>query len=214
METAQTIRKPQPGGYGPLYAIVLAAGAGTRFGGAKLLAPFGDGVLVEAAIRMARAAPVEGVIVVTQPGMEHLPWTRGPGVRAVACAEWAVGMAASLRTGIETLPGDAAGAFVFLGDMPRIPVEVLEPLARALRDGAPAAAPTFDGRDGHPVLFARTLFAELLTLTGDRGARRVIAALGERAVRIAAPHDGVLLDVDSPGDLERLRLGERPPIAT
>ncbi len=213
METAQGIRKSEPVGYAPLYAIVLAAGAGTRFGGAKLLSLFDGRVLVEAAIRAACAAPVEGVIVVTQPGMEHMPWVRGPKLAAIACADWTEGMAASLRTGIGALSDDVAGAFIFLGDMPRIPVEVLGPLAEAVRAGAPAALPTFEVQDGHPVLFARALFPDLLKLTGDRGGRSVIAALGERAVRIEAPSNGVLLDVDSPDDLERLRQGGLPPIA-
>jgi molybdenum cofactor cytidylyltransferase len=110
-------------------------------------------------------------------------------------------MAASLRTGIAALPPDAAGAFVFLGDMPWVPHAVLAPLAEALAAGAPAAAPVWAGRRGNPVLLARELFPQLLALRGDQGARSILEALGPRLALVEAPDDGVLFDVDTPADL-------------
>jgi molybdenum cofactor cytidylyltransferase len=122
-------------------------------------------------------------------------------VRIVHAADHAEGMGASLRTGIAGLADDTAGAFVFLGDMPRVPHAVLAPLARALFAGAPAAAPVFQGRRGNPVLLGRALFPDLLALTGDTGARAVLQMLGDRLALVEAPDDGVLFDVDAPGDL-------------
>ena len=198
-------------GVGGFEAIVLAAGAGTRFGGGKLLVPYGDGVLLEGALRAAFAAPVRTVTVVT--GSD--PSRVGAAVRAnarqagqyerlkvVHAADHAEGMGASLRHGAAALPADAAGVYVFLGDMPRIPVSVLEPLAQAVRDGAPAAAATFGGKRGHPALIGAALIPQLLTLTGDAGARAVLQGLGDRLVLIEAPDGGVLFDVDKPADLE------------
>jgi molybdenum cofactor cytidylyltransferase len=91
---------------------------------------------------------------------------------------------------------------VFLGDMPRVPLRVLAPLAEALAAGAPAAAPIFQGRRGNPVLLGRELFPDLLKLTGDAGARSVLQGLGERLALVEAPDDGVLFDVDERGDLQ------------
>jgi molybdenum cofactor cytidylyltransferase len=108
-------------------------------------------------------------------------------------------MAASLRTGVGALGADTAGAFVFLGDMPRVPAAVLAPLAQAIADGRAAAAPVFEGRRGHPAIFARRLFPDLLTLTGDAGARRVLDAADP--LLLEAPDEGVLFDVDRPVDL-------------
>jgi molybdenum cofactor cytidylyltransferase len=90
---------------------------------------------------------------------------------------------------------------LFLGDMPRIPEEVLQPLAGALAAGAPAAAPTFAGRRGHPVAISRALFPDLQALDGDRGAAAVLAALGPSLVLIEAPDAGVCLDIDAPADV-------------
>jgi molybdenum cofactor cytidylyltransferase len=91
--------------------------------------------------------------------------------------------------------------FVFLGDMPRVPAAVLAPLAEAVAAGAAAAAPVFGGRRGHPVLFGKGLLAALGDLTGDRGAGELLKGLGDRLAQVEAPDDGVLYDVDRPGDL-------------
>jgi molybdenum cofactor cytidylyltransferase len=85
--------------------------------------------------------------------------------------------------------------------MPRVPHGVLKPLAEALAGGAPAAAPTFRGRRGNPVLLGAALLRRLRTLTGDEGARSLLHGLGDRLALIEAPDDGVLFDVDERGDL-------------
>jgi molybdenum cofactor cytidylyltransferase len=198
------------GGTQALEAVVLAAGTGSRFGGGKLLAPFRDGVLLDGALAAAFAGPVRDVWVVTGADAEAV----GDAARAFAdrtgeserlrlvhATEHAEGMGASLRTAIAALPADAAGAFVFLGDMPRVPLAVLPQLADALSAGAPAAAPAWQGRRGNPVLLGRPLFSRLLALTGDQGARAVLQALGDRLALVDAPDDGVLFDVDERGDL-------------
>jgi molybdenum cofactor cytidylyltransferase len=203
METIPGLREGAAQGNGAgagFWAIVLAAGAGSRFGGDKLRAPWGRGTLVEAAVTAARSAPAAGVILLTRPGDRLVD---DPDLRIVEVADCAEGMAASLRAGVASLPPDAAGAFVFLGDMPRVPTAVLAGLADAVCAGAPAAAPTFGGELGHPVLFSAALFPELLALAGDRGARRVLDRLGDRLALIPAPDDGVLFDVDRTEDLAR-----------
>jgi len=110
-------------------------------------------------------------------------------------------MAESLKAAITSLPDDSAGAFVFLGDMPRVPPAVALALAEVLGADRLAAAPSFDGRRGHPVLFAATLFPGLLALSGDKGAASVLVGLGETLVLVPAPDDGVLFDVDRPQDV-------------
>jgi molybdenum cofactor cytidylyltransferase len=178
-----------------LEALVLAAGLGTRFGGGKLTAPYAGGRLIDGAIAAARAAPVRSMTVVT--GADLKVEAAAEGLRIVRAEHYVAGLSASLRAGIESLPADCDGVFVFLGDMPRIPHGVLQLLADAL-PGQDAAAPVFDGQRGHPVLIGRALFPKLLTLTGDQGAGAVLAALGERLALVEAPDDGVLFDVDAP----------------
>ena len=187
-------------------AVVLAAGAGRRFGGGKLLAAFEGRPLLHGALAAARAAPVGEVVVVTgadRTAVEACVRAFDPAMRVVHAPDHAEGMAASLRAGVSALGPEVEGAFVFLGDMPRAPVAVLEPLARAVAAGAPAAAPEFAGRRGNPVVLGRALFGEVARLTGDAGARAILGALGDRLARIPAPDDGVLFDVDRPEDLAR-----------
>jgi len=187
-----------------LEAIVLAAGSGARFGGGKLTAPYGGGVLLDGALAAAFAAPARSVTVVTGAEAARVAAAArafDPRVKIVHAADHTEGMGASLRTGIASLPEDAAGAFVFLGDMPRVPLAVLPKLVEALAKGALAAAPTHEGRRGNPVLIGRDLFPQLLALTGDTGARSVLQGLGDRLALIEAPDDGVLFDVDVPEQL-------------
>ena len=192
-----------------LDAIVLCAGAGSRFGGGKLLAPWGDGLLLEGALAAAFAAPVRTVSVVWGadrgvPAAAEAFAARVGGtdrLRLVHAERHAEGMAASLKAGVEGLDVGSEGAFVFLGDMPRIPAKVAGALADAIAAGAPAAAPAFAGRRGHPVLFTSALYPALLDLSGDRGAAPVLAGLGVRLALVAAADDGVLFDVDRPDDL-------------
>ncbi len=190
-----------------LEALVLAAGAGSRFGGGKLLAPWRGGLLIEGALAVAYAAPVEGVTLVcgADPMVEQAAraFAGARPLTVVRAEAWSQGLSASLKAGIAALPKDRTGVLVFLGDMPRVPHSVLAPLTEALAGGAPAAIPVFGGEMGHPAALSVGLFGEMLKLEGDRGARRLLERLGSSLVRVEAPDDGVLFDVDRPGDLDQ-----------
>jgi molybdenum cofactor cytidylyltransferase len=193
-----------------LEAIVLAGGAGTRFGGAKLTAPWRGGALIDGALASAFAAPARTVTIVTGADSRVEGAVRrfaeGAGqtgrLKVVHCPAHAEGMGATLRAGVASLPPDAGGAFVFLGDMPRIPAAILPALAAALAAGARAAAPSFEGQRGHPALLSASLFPELRGLTGDEGARSVLLGLGDRLALVPTDDPGVLFDVDRPDDLD------------
>lgn len=196
-----------------LEAIVLAAGAGRRFaersGGRKLLAPFAGRPLIAGALDAAFASPARRVLLVTDGDPDLVAVARDHAAArdragdldVVVAADAAEGMGASLRTAIAALPPGAEGAFVFLGDMPRVPPGVAQALAEALTPDFDAVAPQFESRRGHPVLFGRACFPALLALRGDVGARDVLASVGERLTLIDSPDDGVLFDVDRPEDL-------------
>jgi molybdenum cofactor cytidylyltransferase len=184
------------------HAIVLAAGFGARFGGGKLLAPWRGGALIDGALDAAMAAPVMDLTVVVgaDPAVAAHAASRC-GARIVHAADHALGLSASLKAGIASLPADAAGVLVFLGDMPLVPQAVLRPLVQAVTDGAPAAVPVWQGRQGNPVALSARLFPQILALQGDRGARAVLDALGDELALVEAPDGGILLDVDRPGDV-------------
>lgn len=197
---------------GPLDAIVLAGGAGSRFGGGKLLAPWREGLLIEAALDAAFAAPVRSVILVTGADEGVMPVALEYALREGEAARLEIvharnhteGMSATLKAGLAALPPDCAGVFVFLGDMPTIPLAVPPALARALNGGIVAAVPTFEGRRGHPVLFGAPLFPALAQLSGDEGGRSVLLGLEpDRLARVGTPFPGVLFDVDVREDLAK-----------
>ena len=192
-----------------LEAVVLAAGAASRFGGGKLLAAFQGGALIDGALSAAFAAPARAVTVAwdadarVPAAAEAFAARIGQSerLRLVHAERAAEGMAQSLKAAIAGLPPDCAGAYVFLGDMPRVPIAVLAPLADAVAAGALAAAPTFGGQRGHPALFSAGLFPQLLSISGDRGGASVLQGLGDGLALVPAPDDGVLFDVDRPADL-------------
>ncbi len=191
-----------PAADGAWSALILAAGAGRRFGGAKLLAAL-DGVPVIRRTAEAVAAGRFGEVLVTT-GADHGAMAaalKGVVCRLVAVPDWEEGMAASLRAGIAALAPQTAGVFIFLGDMPLVPVQLCGELAALARAAGYAARPTFSGQPGHPACFTRAAFADLGQLTGDRGANALLAQRTSGVAYLATEAPGALIDIDVPGDL-------------
>lgn len=188
-----------------LDAIVLAAGRGARFGGGKLLAPLNGRPLIAGALRAALAAPVRQVFVAIgqDPALREAIIGESERLALVPVPDAAEGMGASLRTAAAQVSDDAAGVFVFLGDMPAIAAATVETLAAALDGPDHIAAPSLDGRRGHPVLFGAAWLPALRALSGDEGARAILQT-APRLTLVPVSDPGVLLDVDRPEDLARL----------
>lgn len=178
-------------------AIVLAAGSARRFGSDKLSAPLRGEPLLFHAIRAARAAPVERVIVVARPGLATGMWDGAPPVETVRIDSPA--LSDSLKTGIAAAHG-VDGAFVFLGDMPHVPHGVAGRLAAVIGDGY-AALPCKEGRPGHPVMLSGRAFPDIAVLTGDEGAGRLLRTRDD-VVFDESTDSGIHFDVDRPEDLE------------
>jgi len=121
--------------------------------------------------------------------------------------DYAEGMASSVLRGIEALPPDVEGVLVVLGDMPRVKAAHLDKLVAAFNpvEGRAICVPTYKGKRGNPVLFARRFFAEMRRLKGDMGARQMIGQYHDLVVEVEMDDDGVLIDVDSPDKLVKLR---------
>lgn len=186
-----------------IVGILLAAGSGSRFGGAKLLAPLADGTPV--GVRSARvlAGAVDRALAVVRPEdtvLARLLAEEGLEVKAFPGA--AEGMGASLAFGVAAAPG-ADGWLVALADMPWVRIETARAVAELLRGGALVAAPSRAGRRGHPVGFGIRLISELLGLRGDRGAREILSRHAGRLTLLEVADDGIFMDVDELQDLHR-----------
>lgn len=116
------------------------------------------------------------------------------------------GQGSSIAVGVAALAPATRAAIIALGDQPRVPDEVVPALLAAWRrTGKPIVAPVYHGVQGTPVLFAAEIFAELRALTGDMGARGVVAARPERVERATFAR-AMPSDVDTPEDYARLHV--------
>jgi molybdenum cofactor cytidylyltransferase len=116
-------------------------------------------------------------------------------------------LSTSLKAGIAAVPGAAGGALVLLGDMPRITAAHIDRLAAAFaaEQGYCIVVPVHQGRRGNPVLWPKALFPEMLQLDGDAGAKRLMAAHAGDVREVDLGTDAILIDVDTPEALARLR---------
>jgi molybdenum cofactor cytidylyltransferase len=188
--------------------IVLAAGKGTRFKHAdhKLAQGLGPYSVLGTTLRHAIGSQLPVVVVVSEPLAELarrsiasrdvivVPEVGTPGQEGL-------GMGFSIAMGVAAR-ADAAGWLILPGDMPLVRSSTLIAVARELTQH-PVVCAHYKGRRGHPVGFAAELYSELALLHGDDGARRIVARYPALSLELDDP--GVLVDVDTASDLERLR---------
>lgn len=195
--------------------IVLAAGKGERFAGAthKLSQPLAGATVLGTTLRNAIASHLP-VVVVTTEGLAEIA-RRSVAARDVIVLPEAgsggaphLGMGHSIASGVSAR-ADAGGWLILPADMPLVRPATLVAAADAL-DHHPVVCVHYKGRRGHPVGFSTELYSELVMLSGDEGARRLVARYPALSLELDDP--GVLVDVDTEADLAKVRqtLGEAP----
>ena len=194
-------------------ALVLAAGQSRRMGRAnKLLSSVDGQPMVVRAVAEAQESKAEPVIAVTGHQRDKVEAAlSGLGAGLVHNPDYAAGLSTSLHRGLAAVPDDADGVIVCLGDMPRVSAAVIDRLIAAFNplEGRAVCVPTWQGKRGNPVLFARRFLPEMQEIAGDVGARHLIGEYPEAVCEVAMDDvrsgDGVLLDVDTPEALAALR---------
>lgn len=193
-----------------LYAIVLAAGASTRFGSPKQLVRIGGRPLLHTVV--SRTADVTGnaLIVVLGAGAGELaPLLRHSPGSVVVNRHWREGIGSSIRLGVERLPATCTGVMLVLADQAAVTRDDLRRLAGTWRRRPTLiAAALYGGSTGVPAIFPRSSFAALAALRGDSGARALLRRGADRVVRVPMP--SAELDLDTPEDLLTLEPGKRP----
>lgn len=182
--------------------LLLAGGYSVRFGSDKRQVALAEGdTLLERSLRTWQQAL--GPVYVALRGDDAALALRvhALGAHPLCCTRSADGLGATLAQAVALLP--PGPVLVGLADMPFVQPATLQSLARRLEDGAAAVAPFFGERRGNPVGFAAQHRPLLLGLQGDRGAGALLASLPLE--RLPVEDAGVLLDIDSPGDLETAR---------
>lgn len=186
-------------------ALVLAAGAGSRFGGGKLTEILHGKPVISWLLRMLNGTALYPKTVVG--GSDERVRHEAENYYFQYCKneQWAEGMGSSLRVGINHIlkfSGRLQGVLVFLGDMPAVKREtVLLMCASVMERNPDVAYPVYNGQRGHPVYFSRACFSELLKLTGDAGGRAILNELPNQ-LPIEVDDEGVILDIDQRDDLK------------
>lgn len=188
-----------------IQGLLLAGGAGLRFGANKLLCPLADGcaIGVSAARHLAQGLP-QSLGVVRSGDEELARRLREEGLDVVYCRDSAHGLGHSIVCGV-TASAQAGGWVLALADMPYIRPATIAAVAGAIEGGAEIAVVEYRGQRGHPVGFGAPLRAQLLQLRGDTGARDLIARHPGRVVRIPVDDPGIVQDIDTPDDLHPVR---------
>jgi nicotine blue oxidoreductase len=204
---------------GPVLGVVLAAGGSTRMGRPKQLAELDGRPLLAHVLTALEAAPVAGgpggrkprppvdrvVVALGGAAGEVLDRVDLGRAEPLVVEGWAAGMGHVLASTLARAGDDWEAVVVLLGDQPLVPGGAVARVVEAWRSGAgPVVTATYGGRPGHPKLFDRRLLPDLLRLTGDTGARDLLAAHPERVHRVEVGDLGSDADIDVEADLERV----------
>ena len=187
--------------------LVLAGGLSSRMAPRnKLLEPVGGEPMVRHVAAVAIASGTQPVIVVTGHEAAAVRGAlRGLAVTIVANPDYADGLSTSLRAGLRALPQGIDGALILLGDMPEVESSVLTALVAAFTGESTICVPVRHGRRGNPVLWGSAHFAEMMQLTGDSGAKPLMARHETHLIEVEVATGSIFDDVDAPEDLARLK---------
>ena len=186
--------------------IILAAGRSQRMGRPKALLPIFGTTFLEHIVHQVRASRLVEVKIV----LGHRPEAildRLPHLEplTVINSRYREGQLSSLQTGIRALdPGTCDGLMMFLVDHPLVHSTLIDGLLDSFNQGGhPIVIPSFQRRRGHPVLFARELFPELLAASPDEGAVAVVRQHRRQIHHLEWNSDEILIDVDTPEAYQR-----------
>lgn len=186
--------------------LILGAGASQRFGPPKQLAPFrGTTMLGWVVDQTRRASRLDEVVVVLGRAADKVREQVDFGTaRVVENPVFGEGCSSSYRAGIGALNLESAAIMIILGDLPGITPEIINRLADEWREQeAPIALCSYQGRKGHPMIFAHSMFPQLMDLHGDKAAWKLVDAnaANVQEVQFDIPYPD---DINTPEDFERL----------
>ena len=173
--------------------IILAAGESRRMGSPKALLDYQGRTFIENICTSFLTAGADELIVVLGTHEHEAP------LRTVVNPQYRLGQLSSLQVGIQTLSPESEAAVVNLVDHPLIRPETIQALmASFATDPLPIIIASYQGRRGHPVLFAKGVYGELLAAPLDRGAKVVVRKDPERVRELALDDPGIRADIDTP----------------
>jgi molybdenum cofactor cytidylyltransferase len=166
----------------------------------KLLLDRGDGPVVAKAAQNLVDSGIAEIICVTGCDAHRVNAALARfEVSVLFNAGWQDGLSTSIKSGVGAIPGDWAAVLICLGDMPAISPDTITQICTVAGDSNCAAVvPEYLGRNGHPVLWKREAFPLLLQSQADRGGRKQLELLGDRAMTLPVDDPGIHIDIDTP----------------
>lgn len=195
--------------------VVLAAGESRRMGYPKPLLGIGGTTFIEHIARaMLEVVPRIIVVVGAHGERVRAAIPCGPGIVVAENVDYARGQLSSLNKGIASIRETCTAALVHLGDQPMVQRATWRALIGEYRKSrAPIVIGRYRGKRGHPVIFGRSVFAELAAAPDDQGARFVVNSDPARVRYVDLDDPGIVLDLDTPDDLCRAGLAPPPTAA-
>lgn len=186
--------------------VILAAGSSTRLGRPKQLLDLAGEPLLRHVVRNALGSKLDEVIVVLGPKAAEIDEAIGYlGQRTVVNPTHEDGQSTSLRLGLESIQPDSEGAMFLLGDQPGVTPDIISRLIDCFhQSNAPVTQPRYANGPGNPVLFSSAVFPELSGVSGDEGARSVVARHRAEIAFVDVPETSIPLDVDIESDYAAL----------
>ncbi len=195
-----------------LEGIILAAGESRRMGYPKPLLEIGGRTFIEQiAETMLAVVPRLVIVIGAHRDRVRAAIPRDPRIALAENPDYSRGQLSSLKVGLGAVQPDSPGAIVHLGDHPMVRGETFRAIVDSYnRTGKPLVVARHDSRRGHPVIFDRALFAEILSAPEKEGARYVVNADASRVFYVDLDDPGINLDLDTPADLARAGLPPTP----
>jgi molybdenum cofactor cytidylyltransferase len=198
--------EPQRAAKQTLAAAILAAGESRRMGTPKALLPFGGKTFAEHLLEVTRHPRVGLTRVVLGAHAEEIAGKlHAPPASIVVNQEWRRGQLSSIQAAIRSLPdGETAGLLLCPVDHPLISKDLIARLIQEFDASRKLVVlPTYDGKRGHPLIFASSLYPELLAASPELGARQVVWAHANDVVELPTDEEGVILNLNDPDTLAR-----------
>lgn len=196
-------------------AVVLAAGTSSRMGQLKQLLTYQGRPLLRHVIDIVSRSSVDKIVVVLGHRQDEVAAVlEGLPLQIVVNQDYASGQSSSVKSGLKALAGPSsspeaetarAGVLFILGDQPLLKPETINLLIENFKRYGGIIAPFYQGKRGNPVLFDLSFQAEFDSLKGDAGAREIITRHPEALHKVEVTDAGILLDLDTPKDLEVLQ---------
>jgi molybdenum cofactor cytidylyltransferase len=188
-------------------AVILAAGTSSRMGEAKQLLRLGGVTLLDQVVHNLRGSRVDEIVIVLGHEAETIKQqTTAKNLKVVVNKSYRQGMGTSLRAGLSALPSEVDAALIVLADQPFVRSATFDRIIdHYQQSNAQIVIPTYKGFRGNPVLLDRSVFSEVMALTGDIGCRAIFGNHLGGIAKVPVEDVGILLDLDSKDDVARLQ---------